>query len=114
MDDQDPQTIRGLERIDALIQDSQERLPSPLPTPEWRSRLRTMQRLSIDEVAQAVGVSRSSVYAWEVGAPRGGCDPAGRNRVLYAELLRRLAELHGVTPEMARSGSLVRATGQDK
>lgn len=112
---QDPQTRSALERVSALIQKSQERMPSPLPTREWRRRLRLMQRLTTREVAKAVGVSAATVSAWEGGRlGLTGHDPAGRNRQVYAELLRQIAEIHDVTPDMARTGSLVRPEQQDK
>jgi DNA-binding XRE family transcriptional regulator len=114
MDGQDPQTRDALERVEKLIEVSQARMPSPLPTPEWRRRLREMQRLTTREVAKACGVSAATVSAWE-GGRLGlvGHDPNGRNRVVYAELLRRIAELHDVTPEMARSGRIVRPVEGD-
>ena len=105
--EQDPQTREALERVEQLIQTSQARMPSPLPTPQWRRRLREMQRLTTREVAKACGVSAATVSAWEGGRlGLTGHDPNGRNRVVYAEL-------HDVTPEMARSGRIVRGAEGD-
>ncbi len=53
-----------------------------LPDPEARRALREQAQLSKAQVARALGVSPSTVSAWEAGR-----DPAGEVRVKYAYLL---------------------------
>ena len=56
-----------------------------LPTPEERMRLRKAFGVSQTKLAQALGVSRRSIHAWE----HGESDPIDENRERYAELLAR-------------------------
>ncbi|MFD8998655.1 helix-turn-helix domain-containing protein [Streptomyces abikoensis] len=57
-----------------------------LPSPQVRQELRERARLSKAQVARALGVSPSTVAAWE-----GGRDPVGEVRAKYAYLLDGLA-----------------------
>ncbi|MEV1092400.1 helix-turn-helix domain-containing protein [Streptomyces microflavus] len=57
-----------------------------LPDPEARRALREQAQLSKAQVARALGVSPSTVSAWEAGR-----DPAGEVRVKYAYLLDGLS-----------------------
>ncbi|MEU5973495.1 sigma factor-like helix-turn-helix DNA-binding protein [Streptomyces sp. NPDC047315] len=58
---------------------------SPLPTPKERRRLREALSLSEAQVADAVGVTKATVRAWETGRS----DPRGRRREAYAKVLAR-------------------------
>lgn len=63
-------------------------LATPLPPPEERRRLRISYGVTIQAVADAVGVSRMSVTAWE----RGSSEPTGANASKYAQLLQEMRE----------------------
>ncbi|MGW3161109.1 helix-turn-helix domain-containing protein, partial [Streptomyces sp. NPDC001089] len=67
-----------------------------LPEPEARRALREQAQLSKAQVARALGVSPSTVSAWEAGR-----DPAGEVRAKYAYLLDGLSAklLTDTTPE---------------
>ncbi|MER7622512.1 helix-turn-helix domain-containing protein [Streptomyces sp. NPDC126503] len=54
-----------------------------LPTPKERRRLREALALSEEQVAEAVGVTKATVKAWETGRSA----PRGRKREAYAKLL---------------------------
>ncbi|MFF8838543.1 helix-turn-helix domain-containing protein [Streptomyces sp. NPDC015130] len=54
-----------------------------LPTPKERRRLREALALSEEQVADAMGVTKATVKAWETGRSA----PRGRKRELYAKLL---------------------------
>lgn len=54
-----------------------------LPSPKERRRLRESLSLSEDQVAEALGVTRATVRAWETGRS----SPRGRKREAYAKLL---------------------------
>ncbi|MGW8768427.1 sigma factor-like helix-turn-helix DNA-binding protein [Streptomyces sp. NPDC055815] len=54
-----------------------------LPTPKERRRLREALALSEEQVAEAVGVTKATVRAWETGRSA----PRGRKREAYARLL---------------------------
>ncbi|MFC8489881.1 helix-turn-helix domain-containing protein [Streptomyces sp. NPDC057235] len=54
-----------------------------LPTPKERRRLREALALSEEQVAEAMGVTRATVKAWETGRSA----PRGRKREAYARLL---------------------------
>ncbi|MFD9339796.1 helix-turn-helix domain-containing protein [Streptomyces sp. NPDC060028] len=58
-----------------------------LPTPKDRRRLREAADLTHEQIAEAVGVTATTVRSWESGRT----DPRGRKREAYAELLSRLA-----------------------
>ncbi|MEU9603137.1 sigma factor-like helix-turn-helix DNA-binding protein [Streptomyces sp. NPDC048057] len=58
---------------------------TPLPTPKERRRLREALSLSEEQVANAVGVTKATVRAWETGRS----DPRGRRREAYAKVLAR-------------------------
>lgn len=63
-------------------------LKSPLPSPEKRKRIRIDYGVTIQAVADVIGVSRMSVTAWE----KGTSEPTGDNAIKYAELLREMRE----------------------
>ncbi|MFF0433206.1 sigma factor-like helix-turn-helix DNA-binding protein [Streptomyces sp. NPDC004327] len=54
-----------------------------LPSPKERRRLREALPLSEEQVAEALGVTRATVRAWETGRS----SPRGRKREAYAKLL---------------------------
>ncbi|MFD6371292.1 helix-turn-helix domain-containing protein, partial [Streptomyces roseolus] len=54
-----------------------------LPTPKERRRLREALCLSEEQVAEAMGVTKATVKAWETGRSA----PRGRKREAYAKLL---------------------------
>ncbi|MGW9448284.1 sigma factor-like helix-turn-helix DNA-binding protein [Streptomyces sp. NPDC055632] len=54
-----------------------------LPTPKERRRLREALALSEEQVAEAMGVTKATVKAWEAGRSA----PRGRKREAYARLL---------------------------
>jgi DNA-binding transcriptional regulator YiaG len=57
-----------------------------LPTPTMRRALRVDARLSLEDVAREVGVTRQAVSRWELGARA----PRGRNLDAYAAVLASL------------------------
>ncbi|MFB7503626.1 sigma factor-like helix-turn-helix DNA-binding protein [Streptomyces broussonetiae] len=66
---------------------------SPLPPPKERRRLRESRSLTLDQVAERIGVSRTTLHAWE--SSRGL--PGGAEGEAYARLLAALA-LTPLTP----------------
>ncbi|MFJ9523654.1 telomere-associated protein Tap [Kitasatospora sp. NPDC101801] len=72
--------------IEALL-GAGPRRAEPLPTPAERVRLRTGYGLTKAETAKALGVSASTVTAWETGRH----DPQGDARTAYAKLLQGIA-----------------------
>ncbi|MFG2337125.1 helix-turn-helix domain-containing protein [Streptomyces yangpuensis] len=60
-----------------------------LPAPNERRRLREAAELTLDEVAEAVGVASATVRSWESGRTT----PRGRKRDAYARLLAGLPAL---------------------
>ncbi|MFZ3573941.1 helix-turn-helix domain-containing protein [Streptomyces sp. BH097] len=75
----------GLGEIDSLL--ASVTPEAELPTPVLRRELREQARLSKAQVARALGVSPSTVAAWEAGR-----DPAGDPRTRYAYLLDGLQD----------------------
>jgi DNA-binding transcriptional regulator YiaG len=63
-------------------------LAAPLPAPAERKQIRTSYGVTIQAVANVLGVSRMSVTAWE----RGTSEPTGANATKYAQLLREMKE----------------------
>ena len=55
-------------------------------------RLRECAALSLEDVARAVGVNRSSVYRWEIGQTRPSRHEAIRAGALYQALAKVGAE----------------------
>ncbi|MFE0043662.1 helix-turn-helix domain-containing protein [Streptomyces albireticuli] len=76
--------MSGFDAIDSLL--AAVGPEAELPAPGVRQELRERARLSKAQVARALGVSPSTVTAWE-----GGRDPAGEIRSKYAYLLDGLA-----------------------
>ncbi|MFI1722184.1 helix-turn-helix domain-containing protein [Streptomyces sp. NPDC020489] len=72
--------MTGFEAIDALLAAARQEVP--LPPADVRRELREGLRLSRAQVAQALGVSPSTVGGWETGR-----DPAGEVREKYAYFL---------------------------
>lgn len=58
--------------------------PESLPAPRIRARLRKAFGVTQSELAEALGISRQTVIAWEKGSQ----EPAGEKREQYAQLLR--------------------------
>ncbi|KUM67227.1 telomere-associated protein Tap [Streptomyces curacoi] len=77
------------DRVDALVASR-----ASLPPPEERRRLRKAHGLTADEVAEALGVRRATVSAWESGKT----EPRPPERDAYARLLNKLAELYPTSP----------------
>jgi len=77
-------TLRPKER-DALVGLRRQRA-EPLPGPAERRAIRSGAGVAVDELADALGVSAASVYAYETGARR----PSRRVRDRYVEALRLL------------------------
>jgi len=73
-------------RLDALLERKAAPQPSDLPPPAERARLRKAYGLSQAEVAEALGVKRASVSAWE----QGRWEPRGETRGEYVYLLREI------------------------
>ncbi|MFE6834541.1 helix-turn-helix domain-containing protein [Streptomyces sp. NPDC057705] len=71
-----------------------------LPAPEERRRLREAANLTHEQVAEAVGVTATTVRSWETGRT----DPRGRNREAYAAFLTALAA-PATAPEQADTTS---------
>ncbi|MFF0127305.1 helix-turn-helix domain-containing protein [Streptomyces mirabilis] len=59
-----------------------------LPPPEQRRELRVSRGLTLDELASALGVSRSCIHAYETGRRT----PRGERLTKYVEALRALQE----------------------
>ncbi|MFI8510659.1 helix-turn-helix domain-containing protein [Streptomyces sp. NPDC085460] len=65
-----------------------------LPTPKERRRLREALSLSEEQVAEAMGVTKATVKAWETGRS----SPRGRKREAYAKLLAGTETATGPEP----------------
>ncbi|MDX2293772.1 MULTISPECIES: helix-turn-helix domain-containing protein [Streptomyces] len=65
-----------------------------LPTPKERRRLREALALSEEQVAEALGVTKATVKAWETGRS----SPRGRKREAYVRLLSGAPADRGPTP----------------
>ncbi|MGW2595771.1 helix-turn-helix domain-containing protein [Streptomyces sp. NPDC001515] len=76
--------MSNFEAIDSLL--AALRPQTPLPAPQRRRELRELAHLSKAEMARALGVSPSTLTAWENGR-----EPAGETREKYAYLLNGLA-----------------------
>jgi DNA-binding transcriptional regulator YiaG len=76
----------AMSKIDALL-DRKSEPRNDLPKATERKRLREAWGLSQEQVAEALGVTRGSVSAWEAGR----WEPAGENRTEYAYLLTSIA-----------------------
>lgn len=59
-----------------------------LPPPDERRELRLARGLTLDEIAAAVGVSRSCIHSYETGRR----SPRGERLTRYVEALRALRE----------------------
>ncbi|MFD4582499.1 sigma factor-like helix-turn-helix DNA-binding protein [Streptomyces sp. NPDC058423] len=94
--------------------DSTEAAAPPLPSPKERRRLREAKALSEEQLAEALGVTRATVRAWETGRS----DPRGRKREAYAKLLAAYeAELSAPEslPEAdEEAGPAEAATGEER
>ncbi|MFG2540109.1 helix-turn-helix domain-containing protein [Streptomyces sp. NPDC048511] len=81
--------------VEALLEEA--RLTASIPPPAERQRLREAASLSRAQVAEAVGVGRSTVANWETGVS----EPAPPGRLQYLRLLKGLAEIYPATPTLA-------------
>ncbi|MFF5426005.1 MULTISPECIES: sigma factor-like helix-turn-helix DNA-binding protein [unclassified Streptomyces] len=79
-----------------------------LPTPKERRRLREALALSEEQVAEAVGVTKATVKAWETGRSA----PRGRKREAYAKLLAT-AEHADLPADLPADGASVAETSAD-
>ncbi|MDX2733456.1 telomere-associated protein Tap [Streptomyces sp. PA03-2a] len=95
-----PEKSEMFAAIDALIASQ-----APLPPPAERERLRKAHGLTQEQVAQALGVRRPTVVAWE----NGKTDPRGEQRAGYARLLDKLTELYPADPAQPTAPSAARA-----
>ncbi|MCB5169995.1 helix-turn-helix domain-containing protein, partial [Streptomyces bambusae] len=80
----------------------------PLPSPKERRRLREAGGLGHEEIAEAVGVTASTVRSWEAGRT----EPRGRKREAYAHFLVSLADPPPSPPPSA-AGSGAAGPGTD-
>ncbi|MFD0413502.1 helix-turn-helix domain-containing protein [Streptomyces sp. NPDC127108] len=80
------------EAIDALLAAAPD--ATPLPPAERRRLLREELGLSRAQVARAMGVSSSTLAAWEAGR-----DPSGELRGRYVYFLQQAEERHGLRGE---------------
>lgn len=85
--------------VDALLKPGPRR--TMLPEPAERERLRTVYGLSRAEVAEALGVARTTVAGWESGRS----EPQGATRVAYAKLLDGMAVQLAAQPDDAPRGA---------
>ncbi|ALO10526.1 hypothetical protein AQF52_4932 [Streptomyces venezuelae] len=76
-----------------------------LPTPKERRRLREALALSEEQVAEAMGVTKATIKAWEAGRSA----PRGRKRDAYAKLLASTGGVEAQDAEPLRAEPL--ATG---
>ncbi|MFE1486161.1 helix-turn-helix transcriptional regulator [Streptomyces fimicarius] len=91
--------------VESLLEEA--RLAKAMPPPEERLRLREAAGLTRAQVAEAVGVARGTVLAWEAGKS----DPTPPGRLPYLRLLEGLAELH---PAPAAPGDPIAALFADR
>ncbi|MDX3343756.1 helix-turn-helix transcriptional regulator [Streptomyces sp. ME02-6979.5a] len=91
--------------VESLLEEA--RLAKAMPPPEERLRLREAAGLTRAQVAEAVGVARGTVLAWEAGKS----DPTPPGRLPYLRLLEGLAELH---PAPAAPGDPIAALFADQ
>ncbi|MFB7358154.1 sigma factor-like helix-turn-helix DNA-binding protein [Streptomyces gardneri] len=73
-----------------------------LPTPKERRRLREALALSEEQVAEAMGVTKATVKAWETGRSA----PRGRKRDAYAKLLGSAEGVEAQDAEPLATGPL--------
>ncbi|WP_229327485.1 helix-turn-helix transcriptional regulator, partial [Streptomyces sp. UNOC14_S4] len=85
--------------VAALLKSGPRRVD--LPAPAERERLRTAYGLSRAEVADALGVARTTVAGWETGRS----EPQGPTRAAYARLLDGIAAQLGDTADSPASAS---------
>ncbi|MER7820472.1 sigma factor-like helix-turn-helix DNA-binding protein, partial [Streptomyces sp. NPDC096153] len=94
--------------------DSTEAAAPPLPSPKERRRLREAKALSEEQLADALGVTRATVRAWETGRS----DPRGRKREAYAKLLAayeaELSDRESLPEADEEAGPAEAATGEDR
>jgi DNA-binding XRE family transcriptional regulator len=81
--------------VDALLQQA-----APLPEPAERERLRVAGGLSRADIAQALGVSASTVTGWETGRS----EPTKQRRAAYVHLLEGLAQRYPAPEKAQASG----------
>ncbi|MFG2295080.1 helix-turn-helix domain-containing protein [Streptomyces sp. NPDC048603] len=74
--------------------------PAALPSPKERRRLREAAELTHDEIAAALGITASTVRAWETGR----AEPRGRKRQAYAKFLGELRKQVGEADDQPDEG----------
>ncbi|MFD7961104.1 sigma factor-like helix-turn-helix DNA-binding protein [Streptomyces zaomyceticus] len=79
-----------------------------LPTPKERRRLREALALSEEQVAEAMGVTKATVKAWETGRSA----PRGRKREAYAKLLGSYEPADAPSPERPHTQEQTRPQAQ--
>ncbi|MFG2897075.1 sigma factor-like helix-turn-helix DNA-binding protein [Streptomyces zaomyceticus] len=79
-----------------------------LPTPKERRRLREALALSEEQVAEAMGVTKATVKAWETGRST----PRGRKREAYAKLLGSHEPNDAPSPERPHTQAQARPGAQ--
>jgi DNA-binding XRE family transcriptional regulator len=84
--------------VDALL--AQAAAENELPPPAERERLRKAARLTQKQVAEALGVARETVVAWE----KGRAEPRPPQRQGYARLLDGLAERYPASVGVGTAG----------
>ncbi|MEU0250043.1 helix-turn-helix domain-containing protein [Streptomyces sp. NPDC006235] len=92
-----------LAAVDALLKEASP--ADGLPEPAERKRLREAGSLSQERVAQALGVRRETVSAWEAGRS----EPRAPQRAAYIRLLNGLADKFPPTPSVDPKKSVLRA-----
>ncbi|MEU5220969.1 helix-turn-helix transcriptional regulator [Streptomyces sp. NPDC020807] len=98
--------MSDFEAIDSLL--AALRPQAPLPEPRRRRELRELAHLSKAEMARALGVSPSTLTAWENGR-----EPAGETREKYAYLLNGLAAKLPTAPPTPAQPAPPTATAPD-
>ena len=74
---------------ESLINIGQIAAASRLPTPATRRLLRANAGVQVSELANALHVTRQTIWLWESG----GTEPSGSNRRRYALVLENLKGL---------------------
>ncbi|MFE4616314.1 sigma factor-like helix-turn-helix DNA-binding protein [Streptomyces sp. NPDC056747] len=78
-----------------------------LPTPKERRRLREALALSEEQVAEAMGVTKATIKAWETGRS----SPRGRKREAYAKLLGASEAAEAIRVSSGASGTSTGVSG---
>ena len=79
--------------VSPLAELVRQRRLSPLPEVAERRRIREDAGVSLEQVADELGVSHTAVSYWE----RGVWNPSAENAAKYRQLLEQLADAAGTT-----------------